>query len=77
MAVASLTRGDYLMLSQERQRELIKNCQHSVPDMLARERQFIPLFNPGDGLVWCADCGVWIPFENGPRHPSTVTGSQK
>ncbi len=51
------------MLSEARQRELIKNCQHDIDEMLRTERRYIPLFNKRDGLAWCDACKVWIPFE--------------
>jgi hypothetical protein len=53
------------MFSEARQKELIRDCQHDVPAMLQRERQWIPSFAGKErgGLVWCDDCKVWIPFE--------------
>lgn len=62
------------MITGQREVERRKNCQHDVNAMLQKERQFMP-WPPGSrtaGLVWCADCLVWIPFES--KATETVAG---
>lgn len=38
-------------------------CPHDVNELLAKERQYMPLLSKSSSAVWCDECRHWVPFD--------------